>query len=169
MPGRARCRTSLTEASLSPESLSYDIEATDAPDPGARDALAQPLLAYNEALLGPPGIRPLAVLIRSRDEGRVIGGLWGRTSSRWLFVELLFVPEALRGQKLGTGLLSAAEAEAKARNCLGSWLETFSQEACRFYQRRGYQVFGAIADYPPGNARSFLSKRWDSYTSRPLP
>ncbi len=139
--------------------LSYGIEVTNTPDPQARDALARPLLAYNEALLGSPDIHPIALIIRSQDKGHIIGGLWGRTSFQWLFVELLFVPEALRGQSLGTELLSKAETEAQDRDCLGSWLETFSQAACRFYQRRGYQLFGAIADYPPGNTRLFNAAR----------
>lgn len=147
---------------MSSGTLPYRIEITDTPCPKAREALAQPLLAYNEALLGSPDIHPLSIVIRSQDNGHVIGGLWGRTSFRWLFVELLFVPEAVRSQSLGTELLSRAEAEAQTRGCLGSWLETFSQEACRFYQRRGYRLFGAIADYPPGNTRSFLSKRFNS-------
>jgi len=138
----------------------YRIELTDEPPPQERDMLAAPLLAYNEALLGPPGIHPVAVLIRSQDDARLLGGLWGRTASQWLFVELLFIPEALRGQGFGTHLLKTAEIEARARGCLGAWLDTFSPDACRFYVQQGYEVFGAIADYPPGNTRSFLSKRF---------
>ena len=84
----------------------------------------------------------------------------GRTSFQWLFVELLFIPEALRNQGIGTQLLRTAEDEAKARGCLGAWLDTFSPDACRFYVQHGYKVFGAIADYPPGNTRSFLSKQF---------
>ena len=138
----------------------YLIEITDKPAPHERDMLAAPLLAYNEVLLGPPGIRPVAVLVRAQDDARVLGGVWGRTSFQWLFVELLFIPDSLRGQGLGTQLLEAAENEAKARGCLGAWLDTFSPDACRFYEQRGYHLFGVIADYPTGNARSFLSKRF---------
>lgn len=138
----------------------YRIELTDEPPPRERDMLSAPLLAYNETLLGPPNIHPVAVLIRSQDDARLLGGLWGRTSFRWLFVELLFIPEALRGQGIGTQLLKAAENEAHARGCLGAWLDTFSPDACHFYVQQGYKVFGAIADYPPGNTRSFLSKRF---------
>jgi len=141
-------------------SLPHRIELTDEPPSQERDMLAVPLLAYNEALLGPSGIRPVAVLIRSQDDARLLGGLWGRTSFQRLFVELLFIPEALRGQGIGTRLLRAAEDEAKARGCLGAWLETFSPDACRFYVQQGYEVFGVIADYPPGNTRSFLSKQF---------
>lgn len=60
----------------------YTIETTDKPAPHERDMLAAPLLAYNEALLGSPTIHPVAVLMRIQDDGRVLGGLWGRTSFR---------------------------------------------------------------------------------------
>ncbi len=151
--------------SLAP--LPYRIEITDKPAPHERDMLAAPLLAYNEVLLGAPGIHPVAALIRTQDDARVLGGLWGRTSFQWLFVELLFVPGSLRGQGLGTQLLAAAENEARARGCLGAWLDTFSPDACRFYKQRGYRLFGVIADYPAGNTRSFLSKRFPAQ-ARPL-
>ena len=55
-------------------------------------------------------------------------------------------------------LLHRAEAEARARACIGAWLDTFSAEAKRFYVKNSYRVFGEIADYPPGNTRFFLSK-----------
>jgi GNAT superfamily N-acetyltransferase len=145
---------------VSPVSLPFIIEVTYKPALHERDMLAAPLLAYNEALLGPPGTHPVAVLIRIPDDARVLGGLWGRTSFHWLFIELLFIPTFLRGQGLGTQLLEKAEKEAKARGCLGAWLDTFSTDACRFYQQRGYQLFGTISDYPPGSVRSFLSKRF---------
>jgi len=138
----------------------YRIELTDELPSQERDILAVSLLAYNEALLGPPGIHPVAVLIRAQDDARLLGGLWGRASFQWLFVELLFIPEALRGQGIGTQLLRTAEDEAKARGCLGAWLDTFSPDACRFYMQQGYTAFGAIANYPPGNTRSFLSKQF---------
>ena len=88
----------------------------------------------------------------------MIGGLLGRTAFRWLFVELIFVPESLRGKGVGQDLLRKAEAEAKRRSCGGVWLETLSAAAYRFYARNGYRTFGQLPDYPPGNTRYFLSK-----------
>ncbi len=130
----------------------------DAPDPAAREAILAPLLAFNEAQAGPGGSRPLAVLLR--DGGAVVGGLWGETSRAWLFVELVFVPEALRGRDTGTALLAAAEAEARRRGCIGAWLDTFSFQARGFYEKQGYAVVGRIEDYPPGHDRFFLAKRF---------
>jgi len=82
--------------------MARSFEITDTPDPSARAAIADPLLAYNVALLGSPAIHPLAILLHSEDGSTVIGGLWGRTSFQWLFIELLFVPESLRPQGMGT-------------------------------------------------------------------
>ncbi len=145
-----------------PFTMNHSIELTDAPDPSDRDAILRPLLAFNEVLLGPSGARPIAALIRSEENGKVVGGLWGRTSFEWLFVELLFVPENLRGQSFGAELLEMAENEARNRKCRGAWLETLSTDACRFYQRQGYRLFGVIEDKPPGNSHSFLSKRFSA-------
>ena len=88
-------------------------------------------------------------------------GLWGVSYFRWLFVENFVLPEALRGQGLGTRLMREAEAVALARGCLGVWLDTFTFQARGFYEKLGYRVFGAIDDYPPGHRRFFLAKRLD--------
>ena len=90
----------------------------------------------------------------------MVGGLWSRTSFEWFFVELLFVPEAFRGLHLGTELLRPAEAKAKERGCIGAWPDTFSASARQFYERNGYATFGELNDYPPGNTRHFLQKRF---------
>ena len=68
-----------------------------------------------------------------------------------------------RGQQIGTRLLLTAETEARARGCLGAWLETFSPMARDFYIRQGYGTFGEIGEYPPGHARYFLCKRFEEF------
>lgn len=135
----------------------FDLQLTDLPEPTAHDIIGGELIAYNASMLGSPGIRPLAVLIRDMHN-RIIGGLWGRTSFGWFFVELLFIPEAHRSRGLGGQILDMAEAEARARGCVGVWLDTLSADARAFYERRGYGVFGCLDNYPAGNARFFLSK-----------
>jgi len=132
---------------------------TDEPIAGDRNLISGPLIAFNESVLGSSGVRPMALLIRSLDNQKVVGGLWARTSFQWLFVELLFVPEELRGKGLGADMLGAAEGEAIRRGCRGAWLETLSADACLFYQRMGYEPFGSLDDFPPGNTRTFLCKR----------
>lgn len=137
--------------------MSLAIEVVERPDDGLRAAIAAPLLAHNSALAGPSGHRTLALVLRD-EAGAVFGGLWGATAYRWLYIQMLVVPESARGQGLGAQLMARAEAEALARGCLGAWVDT--QFGARgFYERVGYAAFGELPDCPPGFRRSFLFKR----------
>jgi GNAT superfamily N-acetyltransferase len=128
------------------------------PSDADRSAIVDALVAYNDQAAGPSGYQPLAILIQD-DSGKTIGGLWGRTVYDWLFVELLVVPELFRGQDIGTELLDRAEGIARARGCIGAWLDTYGFQARGFYEKRGYEVFGTIDDHPRGGCRFFLKKR----------
>lgn len=135
------------------------VELVAAPGAAEEQAILDALVAYNDAVAGPDRHQPLAVVVRD-PAGLVIGGLWGTTSYRWLFVRYLVLPEAMRGRGIGTDLMAAAEQEARRRGCLGMWLDTFSFQAEGFYHKLGFTTFGTIADYPPGGARHFLAKRF---------
>jgi GNAT superfamily N-acetyltransferase len=137
--------------------MTYRIESMDVADPAVRTAIVNPLLAYNDSQTGRQDFR-LLILTLANEQGQIDGGLWGRTSYDWLFVELLVVPEAARGQGLGTELMRRAETEAIARGCHHAWLDTFEFQARGFYEKLGYTCFGELADYPPGFSRYFLKK-----------
>ena len=131
---------------------------TDAPDAADRDAILSGLDDFNREMTGGGDARPLAVLIRAAD-GTTIGGLLGRTWLEWFYVELLYVPDGVRGAGLGRDLMARAEAEARARGCRGIWLNTFSFQARGFYEKLGFTLCGQIDDYPVGHSRFFLQKR----------
>jgi len=137
--------------------MSFELTLSDVEDPQAEQAIVAGLRAYNDSKAGPGNNKPLSVTIRDAH-GAVIGGLTGYTSRCWLFTHLFFVPEALRGQGLGTRILAMAEHEAAARGCVGAWLDTFEFQARGFYEKLGYTCFGEIADYPPGCSRFFMKK-----------
>jgi GNAT superfamily N-acetyltransferase len=137
--------------------MTFTLRPTDVPDDASRNAILGALVAYNQSKTGKHDYRPLIIAIEDPD-GRVIGGLWGRTAYDWLYVELLFVPEALRGRGLGSELMTRAESEAVSRGCHGAWLDTFEFQARGFYERLGYTCFGELRDYPPGSARYFMKK-----------
>jgi GNAT superfamily N-acetyltransferase len=133
------------------------IELTSAPSGEDLDVILKGLTAYNEAEVGPADRIPLAVLIRD-DDGEVIGGLSGYTSWGWLFTQLLFIPEQLRGQGMAARLLDEAEAEARRRGCRGAWIDTFNPQALKAYQRQGYEIFGELPAFVGDRTRSFLRK-----------
>ena len=122
-----------------------------------RRAIAAPLVRFNESQAGPSGNTPLVVeLLDAQDQ--VIGGLWGNTAYGWLFVQLLAVPDELRGQGWGRRLMALAEEEAVKRGCRDAWLDTFEFQSRGFYERIGYSCFATLADYPKGFSRYFLRK-----------
>src|SRR6516164_5942875 len=89
---------------------------TDAPDAEAHAAIAGGLNAFNDDATGIADRRPLAVLVK--DKGGVIGGVLGRTSLGLLFIDLVFLPENLRGGGIGRRMIVAAEDEGRRRGCV---------------------------------------------------
>ena len=104
----------------------------------------------------PQDAKPFALLLRD-DGDRLVAGLSGVLSWQWLFVAALWVGDTWQGRGIGRALLTHAEAHAVAAGCHSAWLDTF--QARGFYLALGYQQFGALNDYPPGQTRYFLRKR----------
>lgn len=133
-------------------------ELTETPSAEETGIIADGLAAFNAADVGPSGRRTLAVLIRD-DGGKTIGGLSGYTAWGWLFTQLLFIPETLRGKGMAGRLLERAEAEAIGRGCHSAWIDTFSPLALKAYQRQGYAIFGELPKFVDDRTRFFLQKR----------
>jgi GNAT superfamily N-acetyltransferase len=137
--------------------LKTTIRLTDVAEPEVRDVLVDGLVVHSTEQTGIEDRRPL-VLALEDAEGRVVGGLWGRTVFGWLVVELLFVPEPLRRTGVGAELMARAESEAVARGCHAACLDTFEFQARGFYERLGYRCFGELGDFPAGRSRYFMRK-----------
>ncbi|MNL76114.1 Acetyltransferase (GNAT) family protein [compost metagenome] len=73
-------------------------------------------------------------------------------------MQWLWVSADSRGQGLAGRMLAAAETEARTRGCHGAYIDTFNPHGLHVYEKAGYAVFGALADFPPGRTRYFLSK-----------
>lgn len=131
---------------------------TDAPGAEEIAVISRGLDEYNEQETGRNDERELAVLVKDNETGQVLGGLTGRTSLGLLFVDSFHLPASLRGSGLGSEVLEAAEDEGRRRGCRNAVLYTLSFQAPGFYQRNGWQVFGAIPCHPPGTSRVFMTK-----------
>jgi GNAT superfamily N-acetyltransferase len=99
------------------------------------------------------------VLVHDRGTRQVLGGVLGRTSLGLLFIDLVFLPDALRGSGMGRRMIALAEEEALRRGCVAAVLYTISFQAPGFYEKLGYREFGRVACLPPGTSRVFLSKQ----------
>ena len=134
------------------------IELTDAPPPDALGKIRDPLREFNRGMAGESGQRPLAVLLSDPESKDIVGGLWGNTRWGFLQIYLLFIPEFLRRQRLGSKLIRMAEDEAIRRGCHVAWVGTYEFQARGFYERHGYTVFGQLDGPPPVYPSYFLKK-----------
>ena len=97
-------------------------------------------------------------IVARADEGGVVGVALGEAGRGWLHVSAVWVAEEFRRQRLGARLLEALESEARRLGCRRAYPDTFSYQARPFYEKRGYQVFGTLDDYPLGHQRFFMRK-----------
>jgi len=133
--------------------VSYNVSEQD------RQAILKPLRAYNLSHTGEMAFETVGILLRDPVTQDVVGGLYGKISYGWMFIELLSIPDSMRAQGMGTRLMLAAEEAALLKGCVGIWLDTFSFQAPGFYRKLGFSEFGHMADYPPGHQRYFFQKR----------
>jgi len=140
--------------------VSHSLELIEKPHAVVRQIINRSLNDFNRASLMPDlQIEDLAVVIRDETSREILGGLWGHTSWDWLAIELVFVPEHLRGQGMAGRLIALAEEEALRRGCHSAWLDTLSSKALSLCERLGYSRFGELKDFPVGGNRYFLQKK----------
>lgn len=133
------------------------IEYCAAPRPEEREAILRPLVEFNRQAAPPSRSEPFAFFLKN-EGGETLGGLWGDIFHEWLYVDLLYVPETLRGGGQGAELMRRAEALAREKGCAGVWLYTFGFQAPDFYRRLGYECFGELPVPGEQRTRYFLKK-----------
>ena len=116
------------------------------------------LNAFNEAIVGYADRTPLHVIVRDPADGTIIGGISGRTSLGLLFIDLVFLPEDLRGTGIGTRMMAMAEAEARRRGCRSGVLYTISFQAPGLLPAARVARVRQVPCDPPGTSRVFLTK-----------
>lgn len=133
------------------------IDCTDAPDNDLSKKVREGLNAYNIQHSEDINYRPLALYARD-DQGELAGGLLGSTYWGWLSIDILWIREDMRGQGLGSRLLSSAEEEARRRGCRRAHVDTVDFQAPEFYLRHGYTQWGMLEDLPRGHRRHYYQK-----------
>jgi ribosomal protein S18 acetylase RimI-like enzyme len=128
------------------------------PTPEERNRIIDPLVAYNEAKVGPENWKEFVFSVRS-ETGEFVGGLLGFTHWNHFFVSALYVDQQSRREGIGRELMKRAEALALEQGCDVIYLDTFDFQAPGFYEKLGFEVFGKLEDYPPGHQRFYLMKR----------
>ena len=133
----------------------YQIVYLEKPEWGI---IGQGIQDYNTQQAGEDRGQNLCFVLQAPDL-EIVGGVIGATYWDWLYINLMWIKEELRGRGYGHRLLILAEDEARQRGARNAYLDTFSFQAPGFYERHGYQVFGELDDFPAGHQRYFLTKQ----------
>jgi anti-anti-sigma factor len=123
-----------------------------------QDFIRQSLREFNRQQVSYRDYQELSVVMRD-ETGKVCGGLLGGTMWNWLMIDYFWLAENVRGQRFGSQILAAAEAEAVRRGCDKACLDTMGFQAPDFYRKHGYVTAGELADYPQGHTRYFMHKK----------
>lgn len=135
-----------------------EILVTDTADPVLEAVLGAGLKGFNREATGISDSRPLTIALRDPVSGEILGGASGRSSLGLLFLDLFYLPRALRGGGIGREILRRFEEEGRRRGCRSAVLYTISFQAPGFYERNGWRRFGEIPCDPPGTSRVFMTK-----------
>lgn len=129
-------------------------------EPSDKDAevIREGMLAHHAASGHPRNEDVFSILLRDTED-KVIGAVIGSCLFGRMYIRTLWVDEAIRSSGWGRKLIEAAESEAVGRGCTHAYTDTFSWQAPEFYKKLGYEVVGAMEDYPLGERFTYLSKR----------
>jgi len=135
----------------------YMISYVEKPEESAWGIIGNGLDDFNKHQAGEYNFQRICFVVQAQ-QGTITGGVLGEIWWNWLNISLLWVRQDLRGKGYGQRLLTAAEEEARKRGVRNAFLDTFSFQAPKFYEKCGYQVCGEIKGFPAGHSRFYLTK-----------
>ena len=138
-----------------------NLKVSDKIDQKSYDNVVELLFAYSRSTtqrLRNEISKPLEIIARNEKED-IIGGLYGRSIWGTLEIKTFVVKSENRNEGIGRQLMTAAEIEAKNRNCRYISLDTFSFQAPEFYEKLGFKKIGTESDFPEGFEKYYYRKK----------
>ena len=136
------------------------IVQVEKPEESAWGIIGRGLQAYNIQQAGDNQFQRLCFVLQA-DNDEIKGGVIAEVYWEWLYIDLMWIEDELRGQGFGQQLLTSVEDQARELGAKNAYLDTFSFQAPDFYKKQGYQVMAELPDFPRGHQRYFLSKKLD--------
>src|SRR5512139_2371965 len=121
--------------------IEYEIVYVDHPEQSAWGIIGRGITDFNKQKAGDEGAHRICFVIQAPGQ-EIMGGVVAAIYWDWLYIDLMWLKEELRGCGYGSRLLRLAEYEARKRGAKHAFLDTFSFQAPGFYEKYGYQVFG---------------------------
>ena len=137
--------------------MHYKIKYEPKPDQKDIQVLGDGIQAYATLKKNQPKIEFFAFFVRD-ENNNIMGGCNGSMYYGCHYIDNLWVDQKLRGKKIGTELMKAAERLAREKGCLFSTVNTMDWEALGFYKKLGYEVEFIRKGYLQDSTFYFLRK-----------
>jgi GNAT superfamily N-acetyltransferase len=135
------------------------IVLTDTPTPEELAVISDGLRDYNTSKAGYDDYRRIAIFVTDPDSGAIVGGIYGGSYMGQMSIERVYLPETMRGDRLGSRIIKMAEEEARRRGCSRLTLNTMEIQAPGFYLKQGYEMAAKLDCDPPGVTRYVMTKK----------
>ena len=135
------------------------IVLTDAATPEELAVISDGLRDYNTSKAGYDDYRRIAIFVTDPESGAIVGGIYGGSYMGQMSIERVYLPETLRGDRLGSRIIKIAEEEARRRGCSRLTLNTMEIQAPCFYLKQGYEMAAKLDCAPPGVTRYLMTKK----------
>lgn len=136
----------------------YNVVVDYSPSEADNEVVKEGLIAHYEKTTGHSRDQEFSVFLKDAS-GKVFGGLQAFVDTESIYIDVLWVDEALRNHGYGTSLLAAAEFEATKNGCIFALVDTWDFQAEGFYSKQGYERIGELKNYWLGRTKLFLRKQ----------
>lgn len=136
---------------MSAVTIAYDDSAETAR--AIRDGLTE----FNRNAVNFPEPIPVNVAVRDGD-GALRGGVVARVALDTLYIDIVWIDDALRGGGHGRAMMEQVEEKARSLGAKLAWLYTLSWQARPFYEQLGYRAFGEMPFAGGAHHRYFMRK-----------
>jgi ribosomal protein S18 acetylase RimI-like enzyme len=135
----------------------YRLVVEDSPDPADLALLEDQVAAAAIVAAGAGDDQEFGIFIRD-DDGQILAGISGLVWAGCCELQAMWIDPALRGRGLARELMTAAENEARQRDCTLVQFRAYDLLAPGLYERLGYETVGVIEDCPPGSTARWYRK-----------
>lgn len=126
-------------------------------NPKVNEAIVGGLQNYNHPFFKQADLKFFVIYLKN-TKGEIVGGLTGDILGTCACVDYMWVEEKIRGQGLGSHLLTTLENYAKKQKCTAIQLYTYDFQAEHFYEKLGFDCIGRIPKWIENHDTVFFRK-----------
>lgn len=96
-------------------------------------------------------------------DNQIIGGIIAHKKMQWLDIDILYINEDFRKNKIGSHLIDKATEYCEKEELIGIHLYTLDFQAKGFYEKKGFKLIAEIENWPKGITRYEFIKYIDLF------